>query len=239
MSLITKGLRKLHAIDMAGLLSIPFEVHVSIVRTLSVKDCIAYMQVCTVSHDVVYYVFAHRKELDFESVLDESRTIALSPEMLMKVLYAHTRVISIMNLSLNPRFTMLDEFCRYFNMYWAYKIVDTEQFDSYPEAVGHPSGHLERLRYLGRGGGGSTHEQNVVLYSLWRYSQDWYRSEDNDAPIYEHDDETKSYLSSTEANWSSVDVDAPYTWCWECSGVCTCTMEADSDIDKDGDECEN
>ena len=46
---------------MAGLLSIPFEVHV---RKLSLKDCIAYMQVCTVAHDVVYYVFAHRRELD-------------------------------------------------------------------------------------------------------------------------------------------------------------------------------
>ena len=33
------------------------------------------MQVCTMTHDVVYYVFAHRKELDFESVVDESRTI--------------------------------------------------------------------------------------------------------------------------------------------------------------------
>ena len=79
---------------MAGLLSIPFEIHVLIVRELLLKDCIAYMQVCTVAHDVVYYVFAHRKELDFESVLDESGTIALCPEMLM-VLYAHTRAVSI------------------------------------------------------------------------------------------------------------------------------------------------
>ena len=29
------------------------------VRELSLKDCIVYMQVCTVAHDVVYYVFAH------------------------------------------------------------------------------------------------------------------------------------------------------------------------------------
>ena len=75
---------------MAVLLSIPFEVHVSIVRKLSLKDCISYMQVCTMTHDVVCYVFAHRKELDFESVLDESGTIALRPEVLMRVLYAHT-----------------------------------------------------------------------------------------------------------------------------------------------------
>ena len=56
-------------------------------------------------------------ELDFESVLDESGTIALCPEVLMKVLYAHTRAVSVMNFCLNPNFTMLDEFCRYFNMH--------------------------------------------------------------------------------------------------------------------------
>ena len=99
---------------MAGLLSIPFEVHVLNVRELSLKDGIAYMQVCTVAH-VVYYVLAHRKELDFESVLDESGTIALCSHML-KVLYAHTRAMSIMNFCLNPSFRVLDEFKRYFNL---------------------------------------------------------------------------------------------------------------------------
>ena len=39
-----------------------------------------------------------------------------------------------------------------------------------------------------------------------------YLSEYNDAQIYVQDDETKPYLSSTEANWSSVGVDAPSTW---------------------------
>jgi hypothetical protein len=96
------------------------------------------MQVCTVAHDVVYYVFAHRKELEFESVLDESGTIALCPEMLMKVLYAHTRAESIMSFSLNPSFVMLKEFCRYFNMYWSYKVVDVQQFDPCLLEVGHP-----------------------------------------------------------------------------------------------------
>ena len=71
---------------MAGLLCIPF---VSIVRKLSLKDCILYMQVCTVTHDVVCYVFAHREELGFESVLDESGTIALRPEVLMSFVCAY------------------------------------------------------------------------------------------------------------------------------------------------------
>ena len=114
-------------------------------------------------------------------------------------------------------------------------MVDTQQFDSYPEAVGHPSGQLELIRYLGSGGGGSTREQCVELHSLWRWNQDWYV--ECDGMISEHDDQTGSYLSSTEANWSSVDLDAPYTWCWECNGVCSCTMEIDSDVDESGHEC--
>ena len=209
---------------MAGLLSIPFEVHVSIVRKLSLKDCIAYMQVCTVAHDVVYYVFAHRKELDFESVLDESGTIALCPEVLMRVMYAHTRAVSIMNFRLNASFSMLDEFKRYFNLYWSYKVVQPKQFEPhYEEAVGHPSGHLDRIRYLGGCGGGSTRDQCLELHSLWDRNQYWYMV--YGGMIIQHNDQTTSYLSSTEPNWSSVDVDAPYTWCKECSGVCTCNME--------------
>ena len=152
---------------MAGLLSILFEMHVLIVRELSLKDCIAYMQVCTVAHDVVYYVFAHRKELDFESVLDESGTIALCPEMLMKVLYAHTRAVSIMNFRLNPSFRILDEFKRYFIWYWSYKVVKPKQFEpDFEEVIGHPSGHLDRIRYLGYCGGGSTRDQCLELHSL-------------------------------------------------------------------------
>ena len=184
---------RLIVVVMADLLSIPFEMHVLIVRKLSLKDCLAYMKVCTVTHDVVYYVFAHRKELDFESVLDESGTIALSSEMLMKVLYAHTRAVSIMNFCLSPSFTMLKEFCRYFNMYWSYKVVDIQQFDACLVAVGHPSGHLERIRHLGWDGG-STREQSVQLWSLWNSSQDWYM--EVDGPICGHDEQTSSYVIS-------------------------------------------
>jgi hypothetical protein len=43
--------------------------------------------------------------------------------------------------------------------------------------------------------------------------------------IVQHSDETKSYVSGAEPNWSSIDVDAPYTWCRVCTGVCTCDME--------------
>ena len=162
------------------------------------------------------------------------KRIALSPEMLMKVLYAHTLAVSILNFSLHPSFTMLEEFRRYFNLYWSYKIVEIEQFGDYPEAVGHPSGHLERIRYLGRGGGGSTSEQCVKLQRLWECNQDWYL--EVNGMKCEHNDKTVSYLSGTEANWSSADVDAPYTWCWERDSICSCIMEIEnenSDVETD------
>ena len=35
------------------------------IRYLPLRDALAYSQVCTVAFDAVYYVFAHRDELDF------------------------------------------------------------------------------------------------------------------------------------------------------------------------------
>ena len=121
---------------------------------------------------------------------------------------------------LNPGFTMLEKFCTYFNTYK----IDIQQFDPCLQEVGHPSGHLECIRYLGWDGG-STQEQSVQVWRLWNSSQDWYM--EIDGPICRHDERTTLYLSSAEENWSSVDVDAPYTWCWDCTGVCMCDMESD------------
>ena len=104
------------------------------------------------------------------------------------------------------------------------KVVQPKQFEPhYEEAIGHPSGHLDRIRYLGGCGRGSTRDQYLELHSLWDRNQYWYMV--YGGMIIQHNDQTTSYLSSTEPNWSSVDVDAPYTWCKECSGVCTCKME--------------
>ena len=56
---------------MANLLSLPFEIHVFlIVCYLDLHNCLSYAQVATVSHDAVYYVFAHRAELNFLSLVD-------------------------------------------------------------------------------------------------------------------------------------------------------------------------
>ena len=61
--------------------------------------------------------------------------------------------------------------------------------------------------------------------------------------IIQQNDQTSSYLSSTEPNQSTIDIDAPYTWCRVCTGVCTCDnlkIKSDehttkSSINRDGD----
>ena len=54
---------------MANLLYLPFDIHVLIVRNLDLRSCLSYTQIATVCHDAVYYIFAHRSELDFSSLI--------------------------------------------------------------------------------------------------------------------------------------------------------------------------
>ena len=121
----------------------------TLLNSWSLTDCLSYMRACTVTHNVVQYVFAHRDELDFHSLLDDMNTIALSSTELMTVLYAHTRATRILNFCLNPSFTCFDEFSRYFNLYWSYQEVCPYQ-DQSPEIVGHPVGQLDHISFLGR-----------------------------------------------------------------------------------------
>ena len=67
---------------------LPLDIHIEIVRYLPLRDALAYSQVCTLTFDAVYYVFAHRDELDFSSVLDANNTIALKDNMILTILYA-------------------------------------------------------------------------------------------------------------------------------------------------------
>ena len=62
---------------------------------------------------------------------------------------------------------MLEEFCRYFNLYWSYKVVDLHQFDLYPEAMW----ILRTYKIFGPWG---TTRQRVELHSLWHWNQDRY-----------------------------------------------------------------
>ena len=87
------------------------------------------------------YVFAHRQILDFESVLDEQNTIAFPPNVLMEVLYVHTRAETF---CFNPFYNLPREFSRYFNLHWAWRFVQTDIDSSDAVPAGHPSGHLQQ-----------------------------------------------------------------------------------------------
>ena len=187
---------------MASLLLLPFDIHVLIVKYLPLKDCIAYMQVCPVAHDAIYYVFSHRRQLTFESVLDDNQTIALSPQMLMTILYAHTRAETIINFCFNHSFNLYADFSRYFNLYWKRRWVDLDwPYGICYMTVGHPAGNLIFIYYLGSHNGGANLQQSMFLQSLWQHLSDWITPMNHP-------------LSSigTQPNWCTQDIDNPYTY---------------------------
>jgi hypothetical protein len=71
--------------------SIPFDIHVCIVKLLSLKDALAYSEVTSVTKEAVEYVFAHRRELDFGSVLGPNSQIMLPDSKIFNILHAHLR----------------------------------------------------------------------------------------------------------------------------------------------------
>ena len=195
---------------MAYLLALPFDVHISIVQHLSLKDCIACMQVSTVTHDAIQYVFSHRRELNFSSVLDNNNTIGLSPTTLMTVLYAHTRAKTILNFCLNLSFNLYLDFTRYFNLYWQRRWVDIDFYGTSQMTVGHPAGKLIFITYLGTHYGGSNHEQAIFLQKLWKGLHDWIIPMPQ---LFSH--------FNPQPNWSTVDIDKPYTHS-RSFNFCTC-----------------
>ena len=60
---------------MMANLSLPFNLQLLIVRHLDLNDCLSFAKVSTVCHDIVYYIFSHRAELDFTSVITDGHVI--------------------------------------------------------------------------------------------------------------------------------------------------------------------
>ena len=188
---------------MASLLSLPFDIHILIVKYLPLKDCISHMQVCPVTHDAVYYVFSHQRELNFESVLDNNNTVALSPQMLMTILYAHTRADTMLNFCFNPSFNLYADFSRYFYLYWKRRWVDLESpYGTCYMTVGHPAGNLIFIYYLGSHNGGTNIEQHTFLQSLWVDLHDWI------IPLLQ----PLSCINPNLSNWCTQNIDKPYTY---------------------------
>ena len=142
---------------MSSLLSLPIEIQLLIVRKLPLRDCIAYAQVSSTCHDLVYYVFSHRLELDFSSVVTNGHLI-ISSEQFLDILHAHTRATIIRNFCLPHQFNDYAQLARYFNLYWAHTFIPTydDSSESFPGAepsmlsgthVGHIRGELTYLHY--------------------------------------------------------------------------------------------
>ena len=175
------------------------------------------MQACSVTHNAVQYVFSHRRELNFKSVLDDNYTIALPPQMLMQILYAHTTAETIVNFCFNPSFHLYEDFAKYFNLYWRRRWADLEwPYGTCHMTVGHHAGNLRYINYLGSHHGGANTHQSMFLQSLWLDLRDCIRQ------IIE----PLSFRDPTP-NWCTLDIDKPYTYSTfiyhEFRTLCTCS----------------
>ena len=73
---------------------IPLDIHIEIARYLPLRDALAYMTLNPLAYDAVYYVFSHRREVNFGSVLDEKQCIDLPDAEILNILYAHVRAVA-------------------------------------------------------------------------------------------------------------------------------------------------
>ena len=191
---------------MATFQSLPLDIHIVIAKLLNLKESIAYSQVCTVTFDAVYYVFAHRKQLDFMSCWSPNNKIALSDDMILKVMHAHTRAEVITGFNVPITFTSFAALNNYMACYWG-NVED----EGLPER-GHETGQLLRITYPQTAHtywGGATRQQGHELLSMWLSYGDSYG-------VFGVHQDTIEFpeippLNNASSNWSTVDLDAPYS----------------------------
>ena len=202
---------------MATLSSLPFNVHVLIVRNLNLKDALSYSQILPLSHDAVYYVFSHRKELDFSSTLSDGGIISLADHTLLQTLHAHTRATQIRYFSVSANFRALHHLKFYLDLYWTYTflpIYDDNLQSSLlsGEFIGHPAGQLKRIGYLHTFNNKVVQSNPSVLQLLLKY-------EDHIFGVSIEIEPLSPSMLSDESNWSTVDIDRPYTKCINCDDL--------------------
>ena len=189
---------------MAGLQALPIDIHIMITKLLNLKECLIYSQVSRVTFDAAYYVFAHRKQLDFGSVLGPDETIILPDSVLLKVMHAHPRAEIITNFCVSRNFDSFAELEGYMEKYW--HIMERGDFCM----IGHEMGQLTNITYpRGSHYGAVSRKQGCRLNSTWEeYSDDYgvfgVSSDTSNDPEYPP-------LNNAPSNWSSVDLDTPYT----------------------------
>ena len=212
---------------MSSLLSLPFDDKLLIVCYLNLSDCLSFAQVSTVCY-IVYYVFSHRAELDFTSVIGDDSYLSLSNDLFLQVLHAHTRVTCIRNFCIPRSFAAFDYLSHYLDLYLSLTFISYAD-PTIPSNdtisgtyVGHPQGQLQSIFYQGHFGAPTLEEGHRIREIMQPYAledsygfQNLFVCEDNcTAPL--HDDH----------NWSTIDMDAPYHLC----SVCDLAVVNDTEI---------
>ena len=188
------------------LLSLPFEVHLIIARHLNLKDALSYAEVSPTIHDVIYYIFAHRLQLDFSSTLNSSGVINLPDDTIMRILHAHTRAAQLCYFALSPTFQLNDQLKFYLDLYWNCTFIPDYAENLEPlllggTYIGHQSGQLQNIGYV--------RTLNDETYSLLQSYDD---------PVYgiHIESEPTSPMLTETVNWSTADIDKPYSECTIC-----------------------
>ena len=177
----------------APFLLLPFDVHVIIVKLLSLKEALVYAQLTPITKNAVDYVFAHRKQLDFGSVLGPNSQIWLPDATIMRILHAHVRAEAITDFSVQPTFSGFAALKRFMRSHWI-PLYDSSGF---PTGVGH--GVLCNVRYpVNTYCGGATLQQGQKLLAIWNEFHDDYGVFCVDAANFNH----IRPLNNAPGNWS-------------------------------------
>ena len=121
---------------------IPLDIHIEKARHLPLKDALVYATINPLAYDAVFYVFSHRRELNFASLLDKKQCIDLADAEFLNILHAHVRAESVAGFALPCTFNMFDELEAYFGTQWRV-LVNQDSTE-----VGHPCGNLQFVEYL-------------------------------------------------------------------------------------------
>jgi hypothetical protein len=187
---------------MAGLQTLPLDIHIMITKLLNLRECLIYSQLSRVTFDAVYYVFSHRKQLDFGSVLGADKSIVLPDSLLLKVLHAHTRAEVITGFCVSRQFDSFTDLEGYMEKYW-------HIMESGDNMVGHEAGRLENMTYPRDSHyGATTRKQGDRLKYLWDDYSDEYGVFGITSVGCGIDFPP---LNNAPSNWSTFDLDQPYS----------------------------
>ena len=166
-------------------------------------------------------MFAHRKQLDFGSVLGSNGQIMLSDSALVQVLHAHVRVETITDFSLQPSFTSFIALREYVETHWIPMDNDSE----YPERKTH--GYLCNLRYPTHTHfGAATPEQGRSLYyEIWQSFNDQYGVFTTDYSNWN----TILPLNNAPGNWSTQELRESDTMSEDSRPSTTDAIDSDQD----------